>query len=63
VVSKNRMENAAEARVRDLRAEVASLESELAALTSRPADRFEQRTLAPVKSDLSILRFDVVWVY
>jgi hypothetical protein len=63
VVSKNRMENAAEARVRDLQVEVAALESELAALTSRPADRFEQRTMAPVKSDLSLLRFDVVWVY
>ena len=63
VVSKNRMENAAEARVNDLRAEVAQLESDLAALTSRPADRFEQRTVAPVKSDLSVLRFDVVWVY
>jgi hypothetical protein len=63
VVSKNRMENAAEARVRDLQVEAAALESELAALTSRPADRFEQRTLAPVKSDLSLLRFDLVWVY
>jgi hypothetical protein len=63
VVSKNRMENAAEARVAALRAETAELEAELAALTSVPADRFEQRTVEPVRSDVSILRFDLVWVY
>jgi hypothetical protein len=63
VVSKNRMENAAESRVAALRAEVAELEAQLAALTSVPADRFEQRTLEPVRSDVSILRFDLVWVY
>jgi hypothetical protein len=63
VVSKNRMENAAESRVAALRAEAAELEAQLAALTSVPADRFEQRTVEPVRSDLSILRFDLVWVY
>ena len=63
VVSKNRMENAAETRVAALRAEIAELEAELAALASVPADRFEQRTVEPVRSDVSILRFDLVWVY
>jgi hypothetical protein len=57
------MENAAEARVAALRAEVALLEAPLAALTSVPADRFEPRTVEPVRSDVSILRFDLVWVY
>jgi hypothetical protein len=63
VVSKNRMENAAEARVAALRAEVAEREAQLAALTSVPADRLEPRTVEPVRSDVSILRFDLVWVY
>jgi hypothetical protein len=63
VVTKNRMENAAEARVAGLRAEVAGLESELAALGSAPADRFEPRTVEPVRSDVSVLRYDLVWVY
>jgi hypothetical protein len=63
VVSKNRMEDAAEARVAGLRVEVAELESQLAALTSVPADRFEQKTIEPVRSDVSVLRYDLVWVY
>lgn len=63
VVSKNRMENAAEARVADLRARVAELESELSELTATGGARLEQRHLEPVRSDVSILRYDLVWVY
>ncbi|HVR71930.1 MAG TPA: helicase HerA-like domain-containing protein [Vicinamibacteria bacterium] len=63
VVTKNRMENAAEARVAALRAEVAGLESELAAQASAGAERFEPRMVEPVRSDVSILRYDLVWVY
>jgi hypothetical protein len=63
VVSKHRMENAAESRVAELRAEVAELESQLAAAGSIPADRLEQRTMEPVRSDVSILRYGLVWVY
>ena len=58
VVTKNRMENAAEARVAQLRAEVAELEAQAGARwRTLPADRFEQRMLEPVRSDLSILRY------
>ena len=63
VVSKNRMENAAEARVAELRTGVAELESQLGRLAAVGAERFEQRTVDPVRSDLSILRYDLVWVY
>jgi uncharacterized protein DUF87/helicase HerA-like protein len=63
VVSKYRMENTAEAKVAELRAEVAELESQLAQTGSVPADRFEQRSIAPVRSDVSILRYGLVWVY
>jgi len=63
VLSKNRMENTAEARVEALRAEIAELESELAALTVVAPTRFEQLALVPSRSDVKILRYDVVWVY
>jgi len=63
VVSKNRMENAAEARVGELRAEVASLEAETAGLAGVAPERFEQRTVEPVRSDVNILRYDLVWIY
>jgi hypothetical protein len=63
VVSKNRMENAAEARVGELRAEVAALEAETAALAGIAPERFEQRTVEPVRSDVNILRYDLVWIY
>jgi hypothetical protein len=63
VLSKNRMESTAEARVQALQAEIAELEAELAALTAVDPARFEQRTLVPARSDVKILRYDVVWVY
>jgi hypothetical protein len=63
VVSKHRMESAAEARVAELRAEVAEIEAELAQAADVPANRLEQRTIEPVRSDVSILRYDLVWVY
>jgi uncharacterized protein DUF87/helicase HerA-like protein len=63
VVSKNRMENAAAARVGELRAEVASLEAQTAGVADVAPERFEQRTVEPVRSDVSILRYDLVWIY
>jgi hypothetical protein len=63
VLTKNRMENAAEARVEELKAEAAELDRKVTGLMVVDTDRFEQRPLAPVKSDVKILRYDLVWVY
>jgi hypothetical protein len=63
VLAKNRMENAAEARVAALKAEIADLERELEALGSVDAARLQERVLVPSKSDVKLLRYDVLWVY
>jgi uncharacterized protein DUF87 len=62
-LSKNRMEGNAEARVEALQAELAELESELRALTSVDPARFEERDLVPSRTDVKVLRYDVLWVY
>jgi Helicase HerA, central domain len=63
VLSKNRMENTAEARVEDIEQDIAALEQDLAALSVVDPSRFERRTVKPAKTDVSIIRFDVLWVY
>jgi len=63
VLTKNRMENDAEARVEELRAEVAELDKQVTALMMVDASRFEERTVAPAKGDVKVLRYDLVWVY
>jgi hypothetical protein len=63
VLTKNRMEDTAEARVGALQAEIAELEAELAAHTAVDPARFEARPLVPGKGDVKLLRYDLVWVY
>ncbi len=63
VLTKNRMENAAEARVAGLRQEIASLEKDIAALTSVNPDRFEPRTIVPSRTQVKVLRSALLWVY
>jgi len=63
VLTKNRMENAAEARALELKAEVAELDRKVTGLMVVDTDRFERRPLAPVKSDVKVLRYDLVWIY
>jgi hypothetical protein len=63
VLSKNRMETNAEARVEQLKEELASLEAELQALAAVDPKRFEERTLTPARGGVKILRYDVVWVW
>jgi len=62
VMSKNRLENTAEARVAALEQEIASLDQDLAAIATVDAARFETRPLVPAKGDVKLLRFDLVWV-
>jgi len=63
VLSKNRLENTAEARVEALRAEVADLESRLGDTAAVDPARFEEKEIVPGKGDVKILRYDVLWIY
>ena len=63
VLTKNRMENTAEARVAALEAEIAALERELATLADVDPARFQERVLLPSRGDVTLLRYDVLWVY
>jgi hypothetical protein len=63
VLSKNRMEGTAEARLEALRAEVAELERQLAELSEVDSSRLVEETLAPVRGGVEILRYEIVWVY
>ncbi len=59
VLTKNRMKEAAEAKVETLRAEIAELEAKVA-----PPDpaRFENVTVVPLKSNVDLLAVGVAWV-
>jgi hypothetical protein len=59
VLTKNRMEGAAEAKVEALRAEVADLAAKAA---SPDPSRFESVTLVPQKSNVDLLAIGVAWV-
>jgi DNA helicase HerA-like ATPase len=62
VLTKNRMENNAEARVEALRAEVADLRQRLAETETIDPARFEEQTLVPARTAVKILRYDLVWI-
>ena len=62
VLTKNRMENNAEARVEALRAEVAELRQQLAAMETVDPARFEEQTLVPARTAVKVLRYDIVWI-
>jgi hypothetical protein len=62
VLTKNRLEDSAEARVASLEQEIASLEQQLQELSAADPARFEARPLVPSRSDVKLLRFDLVWV-
>lgn len=63
VLSKNRMENAAEAKVETIDMQIARLQGELQELQAVDPTRFEERTVKPAKTDVSLIRYDLVWVY
>jgi hypothetical protein len=57
------MENTAESRVDALRAEVAELEGELGGPGGVDPGRLQPRAVVPGRSDVKVLRYDLVWVY
>src|SRR5690606_18876644 len=61
VLTKNRMENTAESRRKALEAQLAELKQEREQLDAPDTGRFERRTVKPAKTDVSIVRYDVVW--
>jgi len=63
VLSKNRMEGTAEARLEALRAEVGDLERQLAEVTVVDPSRLVEESLAPVRGGVELIRYDLVWVY
>jgi hypothetical protein len=63
VLSKNRMENTAEGRKAALEAQLKELQQQRAELDTPDTSRFERRTIKPAKTDVSIIRYDIVWVY
>ncbi|MGI8925731.1 MAG: ATP-binding protein [Tepidiformaceae bacterium] len=63
VLSKNRMEKTAEMKASQLQQEVAAIEAELAELAQVDPARFETRLVKPAKTDVSVIRYDIVWVY
>jgi hypothetical protein len=62
-LSKNRMEDNAEVRVLNQKAELAALEADLQALTEVEPARFEVLSLEPARGDVKLLRYDVLWIY
>jgi hypothetical protein len=63
VLTKNRMENTSEARVDQLEAEIKALQEQIAAVSDIDPSRFEQRLVKPAKTDVALIRYDLLWVY
>jgi hypothetical protein len=63
VLTKNRMEDTAEARLEALRAEVADLEQKLAETSAINPARLEETQVTPVRGGVQLLREELVWVY
>jgi len=63
VLTKNRMEDTAEARLSALQAEVAALEEQLQAAASVDPARLETVAIEPVRGGVTLLREELVWVY
>ncbi len=63
VLTKNRMEDTAEARLAVLRSEVAALEEQQRAAALIDPARFEETRALPVRGGVALLRQELVWVY
>ena len=62
VLSKQRMESTGRSAIERLRAEVAELEAQLEEVSSVDPARFESRSIKPAKSDVAVIRYDILWI-
>jgi hypothetical protein len=62
VLSKQRMESTARSMTERLQAEIAEIEGQLHELTDVDPLRFESRVVKPARTDISVLRYDILWV-
>ena len=63
VLTKNRMENTSEARAEQLDTEIKAIQAQLETLGAVDPSRFEQRLVKPAKTDVALIRYDLLWVY
>ena len=63
VLSKNRMEGTAEARLEALRADVVELQRQLVETTAVDPARLVDESLPPVRGGVGLLRYDLIWVH
>jgi hypothetical protein len=63
VLTKNRLEDKAEARLEATRAEVAELERELGEVVDVNSASLDEKSLRPTRGGVKVLRYDLVWVY
>jgi hypothetical protein len=63
VLSKNRMESTAAQRKAKLETELSQLEAQLQEHEEIDPGRFERRILKPAKADVSLIRYDIAWLY
>jgi hypothetical protein len=63
VLTKDRLEDKAEARRDAARAEVADLERQLRDVVEINPERLQEETLSPARSGVKVLRRDLVWVH
>jgi hypothetical protein len=63
IFGKSRMEQTAEARRDAAEREIAQMEQQLAELDAVDPSRFQKRVIKPAKTDVSVIRSGIVWVY
>jgi len=63
VLTKNRMENTAERKKDALATQLAALRLQLDELRVPDPSRFERRLVKPAKTDVAIIKYDIVWAY
>lgn len=63
IFGKSRMEQTAEARSDAAEREIAEMEQQLAEMDAIDPSRFQKRVIKPSKTDISVIRSGIVWVY
>ncbi len=63
VLSKRRMESNANERADAIEADIKELEAQLQEQSVVDPSRFERRLVKPAKTDVTLIRYDIVWVY